>query len=72
MQINDSLQDLILSDYQLTSEFLYKNPDKIKHLLLELSIFRTFVIKQKLLAEFKEFEHTFTIENSINNNTSQL
>jgi len=65
MQINDSLQDLILSDYQLTSEFLYKNPDMIKHLLLELSIFRTFVIKQNLLAEFKEFEHTFTIENNI-------
>lgn len=66
MQINDSLQDLIISDFKSTSANLYSNPQSINALLLELAIFRTFVIKQNLLADFKEFEHTFTIENNIN------
>jgi hypothetical protein len=60
-----NLQDLILSDYETIYSSLYENPESIKYLLLELSIFRTFVTKQNLLADFKEFEHTFTIENNI-------
>lgn len=65
MNINSPIQELILDDYTENVSQVYENPNLLSKYLLELSIFRTFAIKQNLLEDFKEFEHTFVIENNI-------
>jgi len=59
------IQTLILDDYSMNATKVYENPKQLNKFLLELSIFRIFAIKQNLLEDFKEFEHTFRIENNI-------
>ena len=62
---NTSIQDFIIHDFNENLKELKLNPELINRYMLELSIYRTFIIKQDLLEDFKEFEHTFTIENNI-------
>lgn len=65
MTEQNSIQDLITTDFFITAKLLSDNPFMIERLILELSVYRTFITKQNLLEEFKEFEHLYTIENNI-------
>lgn len=68
MTTSTPIQDLIIHDFNDNLKELQSNPELINRYMLELSIYRTFIIKQSLFEDFKEFEHTFTIENNINKN----
>lgn len=68
MTTSTPIQDLIIHDFNANLKELQSDPELINRYMLELSIYRTFIIKQSLLEDFKEFEHTFTIENNINKN----
>lgn len=60
-----SIQDFIIHDFNDNLKDLQFNPELLNRYMLELSIYRTFILKQELMEDFKEFEHTFTIENNI-------
>ena len=59
-----SIQDFIIHDFNDNLKDLQFNPELLNRYMLELSIYRTFILKQELMEDFKEFEHTFTIENN--------